>query len=587
MSSDVERIKELLNIADVVGEYIELKKAGSHFKARCPFHNEKTPSFIVSPDRGTYHCFGCGASGDVFSFVQEFEGLDFRGALKMLGRKAGVEISSGERGVFKEKKDRLLKVTDEAAKFFEDNIKKSKESLVYLKNRGVTEKTIKNWKIGYALSEWRSLHDHLKNKNISETDMIDAGLIKRNEDKRYDTFRDRIIFPIFDVSGNIIAFSGRALNPTDKAPKYLNSPDTEIFNKSEILYGLNNAARSIRRTGYAVLVEGQFDLIMSHQIGINNTVALSGTSVTEEHIRKLSRFANNLLLSFDSDDAGIRSAYKTASMAFGQGMDVKIAKLPKEKDPADCIFENKSEWKKILTEAPHAILHTLEYVEESFREERKKIKAVRDYAFPMLVSIESEMDRSYFLGVIAEKLNLPVENVEADVDRYMNQELKKSGYSESMNDREEDRFIVKSKASKVDRIVESAAVLLKWLERFSNPVHSPEELKSKIHLADPEFGKEISVKKVELGKDKEILGIEEYCSTLDSSGVVSYSDELIFRYKIAKLEELMDDLQDKINKPTEDEDLNKKHITDYQNYSRELHEIRAERQKGEIRYIVE
>ncbi len=584
MSSDVERIKELLDISDVVGEYIELKKAGSHYKANCPFHNEKTPSFIVSPDRGTYHCFGCGVSGDVFSFVQEFEGLDFRGALQVLAKKAGVEITSKD-GVFKEKKDRLLKLNEEASKFFEENIKNSKESLDYLKKRGVIDQTQKKWRLGYSFSEWRSLLNYLKNKGISEIDMMDAGLVKKREEKIYDTFRDRIMFPIFDLSGNVIAFSGRALNPTDKNPKYLNSPDTEIFNKSEVLYGLDKASRSIRRMGYVIMVEGQFDLIMSHQVGITNTVALSGTSVTEGHIKKLSRLTKNVLLAFDSDNAGINSAYKTASMALKQGMDVKIAKIPKEKDPADCIYENKSEWRKILTEAPHAVLHTLEYIEENFSEGRKKIKAVREYTFPMLLSVNSEMDRAYFLSIVAEKLNLPIENVESDMDGYISQNKNITGYMDNEEDLKEESLVNRNDASVVERIIISATVLLKWLESCSEPVYSVEKLRSKIHSADSEFAKEISVCEVELGKDKEVLEIEEYCSKLDSSGVTSYSDELIFRYKTAKLEKLMDDLQNKIKRSTEDEDLNREYIIEYQKYSRELHEIIAGRQKGEIIYI--
>ncbi len=585
MSSDVERIKELLDVAEVVGDYIELKPSGSYYKANCPFHKEKTPSFIVTPERGTYHCFGCGASGDIFSFVQEYEGLDFKGALKLLAEKAGVEISYKKSdGVFEKAKERFFSVNEEATNFFEENLSKSKTALKYLRRRGVSLKTQKEWRIGYAVDEWRALYEYLLKKNISEKDLKETGLIKLNEDKKYDTFRDRLMFPIQDVSGNIIAFSGRALNPTDKAPKYLNSPDTEIFNKSETLYGLDKASRSIRRTKYAVLVEGQFDLIMSQQIGITNTVALSGTSVTKKHLQILSRYAKNILLAFDSDEAGIRSAYKTAVMGFEEGMDVKIAKLPKGKDPADCIQENKLEWKKILTEAPHAIEHTLYFIKENYSLKRKQIEAVKEYTFPMLSLVESDMDRSYFLGVIAEELGVDVENVKNDAERYI--------HKNKINLQGKDDFkgihylIDRSGKSKLKKIVKLTAVLLKWLEESDSLVYLSDDLISQIKKTEPRLADEVFLKKNEIMNSKEVDEIEIQCRNLDASGVISYSDELVFQYKRARLEEKLSRLQKKIKDLTE-EDSNQGILSDYQKYSRELHDILNKRNKGELCFIVE
>lgn len=587
MSSDVERIKELLSVAEVVGDYIELKPSGSYYKANCPFHKEKTPSFIVTPERGTYHCFGCGVTGDIFSFVQEYEGLDFKGALKLLADKAGVEISHKKsNSVFEERKERFFFVNQEATKFFEENLSRSKTALEYLKRRGVSLKTQKDWRIGYAVGEWRALYDYLLKKGISEKDLKETGLIKLKEDKKYDTFRDRLMFPILDVSGNIIAFSGRALNPTDKAPKYLNSPDTEIFNKSETLYGLDKAGRSIRRTKYAVLVEGQFDLIMSQQIGISNTVALSGTSVTKRHIQILKRFAQKILLAFDSDEAGIRSAYKTAMMGFEEGMDVKIAKLPKDKDPADCIQESKLEWKKILTEAPHAIEHTLGYIKENFSSKRKQIEAVKEYTFPILNLVESDMDRSYFLGVIAEELGVNVENVKNDAERYINKNDVKKNFQRKDDFKEINHLMDSSSKSKLKKIIKLMAVLLKWLEESNNSVYSSEKLIAQIKKVEPDFINEVFIKKEEIKDDKETTEIEILCRNLDALGVISYSDELVFQYKSARLEEEMSRLQKKIKNLT-DEDSDQRVLSDYQKNSRELHDILNSRNKGELYFIVE
>ncbi len=587
MSSDKDRIKELLNIAEVVGEYVELRSSGSYYKANCPFHKEKTPSFIVTPERGTYHCFGCGASGDIFSFIQEFEGLDFRGALKLLGDRAGVEITDTKNDPFKEKKDRLFIATEEATKFFENSLLSSKEALRYLKDRGVTEKTRNEWRLGYTPDEWRALYDHLGNKGISEKDMVDSGLIKKNKGKTYDTFRGRLMFPINDASGNVIAFSGRALVPTDKAPKYLNSPDTEIFNKSEVLYGLDKAGRSIRRAGYVIVVEGQFDLIMSHQAGIKNTVALSGTSVTKGHIRRLSKSTKNVLLAFDSDDAGIRSAYKTALLAFSEGMDVKIANLPAGKDPADCIKESVPDWKEILRNASHAILHSIDHIKDSFQEKRKQIKAVRDNVFPMLFLIESEMDRSYFLGSIADKLDIPINDVKADAERYI------GGKKEILHPEiEVDRMgninelIDGSDIPKVEKIIKLTADLLKWLEESVEPVYPPGRLRAQIDSADPEFAERVSEAESKAGPFGGPVELEIY-DKLDTSGVVIYSNELVFRYKTAILEEKINKLQKKIKERSGEDDNDEKILSDFQQSSRELDRIRTEREKEGVRYILE
>lgn len=277
MGGDAERVKERLDIAEIVGGYVKLDKAGQSFKGKCPFHNEKTPSFFVSPLRQSYYCFGCGAKGDIFTFVQELEGLSFRQALKSLAERAGVELSDRPEAIkARGEKDELLQALEAATLFFENQLGQNDTARKYILSRGITEASIKKWRIGYAPAEWRALYNHLLQLGFKKDVLVKAGLVKPVAEgvgkEPYDVFRDRVIFPLSDASGEIIAFSGRALAP-DAVPKYLNSPDTLLFTKSEVLYGLDKAKEKVRKQNYAVLVEGQVDLVLSHQVGVENTVA--------------------------------------------------------------------------------------------------------------------------------------------------------------------------------------------------------------------------------------------------------------------------------------------------------------------------
>jgi DNA primase len=287
MNSPVNQIKERLTIEEVVSSYIPLVKVGNTLKAKCPFHNEKTPSFFVSNERNSYYCFGCGKGGDIFNFVEEFEGLDFKGALKLLADKANVSLSDFVNENHDEKEE-LYAVMEEATKYFENNLNHNKTALDYIKGRGLLDETIKNFRIGFANDAWRDLVNFLTKKNFKYETLEKAGLIKRkdendkNYDKAYDRFRNRVMFPIMDSSSRVIAFSGRYLGKDEKIAKYLNSPETPIFNKGNVLYGLNFAKEFIRRNNFSILVEGQMDLILSHQINFRNTIATSGTAFSGE-----------------------------------------------------------------------------------------------------------------------------------------------------------------------------------------------------------------------------------------------------------------------------------------------------------------
>ncbi len=405
MSSSVEKIKERLSIVDVVGSYVKLDRAGSNLKAKCPFHNEKTPSFFVSPERGTYYCFGCGVKGDIFSFVEEFEGIDFMGALKLLAEKAGIELEKYEPGKI-EKKDRLYKLLEESTNYFVECLKKETIPKEYLKKRGLTEKTIIDWKIGYANDEWHTVSEYLKKKGFTDEEMERAGLIKKGDKGFYDRFRGRIMFPIFDTAGRIIAYSGRTLSKDENTPKYLNSPETPLFNKSKTLYGFHIAKQAIRKFDYAVLVEGQMDLLMCQQVGFTNTVASSGTALTPDHLEIIKRMSNRVIMAFDSDSAGAKAAERAWMIAVASQMEVKVAQIPDGFDPADLILKDKEAWKVVLKNALHIVDFLLNRILAEKPDDRKLGILVREKVLPYISLIDSSIEKSQHIAKISDKTGI-------------------------------------------------------------------------------------------------------------------------------------------------------------------------------------
>ena len=465
----VEQIKERISIDELIGSYVKLEKAGKSFKARCPFHNEKSPSFFVSPDRGGYYCFGCGAKGDIFSFVEQFEGLDFRGALKILAEKAGVKL------VFDQKADgereRLFQIMEDATTYFEQQLSKNKEASDYVTRRGISDVTRTAFRIGWAPEGWSNLHNYLKTKGYSDLLLERAGLIKKRDSSNevsqhvqsvkqtsgasvafaeqavyaggrseyYDRFRGRVVFPINDSSGRVVAFSGRILKDDGKSAKYLNSPDTPLYDKSQVLYGLDKAKSDIRRLGYSIFVEGQMDLVMSHQAGIKNTVASSGTALTDEafsesgavsNLGLVRRLSPNIIIAFDSDSAGRKAALRAAGIALSMGMDVKIADLVGGKDPADLVLNNPEDWKTALRSAKPIIEFELGNVINDTPDHRKISRALRDRVFPFLARIDSQMDKDHFVQLIADRANIGKDAIWQDL-RAVEEKIKQERVSNS------------------------------------------------------------------------------------------------------------------------------------------------------------
>ncbi len=398
MSDTVQQIKDRLSIADVVGGYVKLERAGQNMRARCPFHAERTPSFMISPERGTYHCFGCGVGGDIFSFVEAIEGLDFKGALRVLAERAGVKIEYGNRDET-DARDRLLSLMEAAAVWYAGRLGSDQEK--YLHDRGLSGGTIRSFRIGWAGNGWDDLVRHLRDKRFSDKEMIDAGVAKKNErGAAADKFRNRIMFPLADSAGRVIAFSGRSFGPdaSPEAPKYLNSPETMLFHKSRVLYGFDKAKMAMRKLNCAVLVEGQVDLVMSHQAGWENAVAVSGTAFTEEHAALIKRMTENLIICLDADQAGFKAAGKSARAALRSGMKVKVAQLPNGLDPADLITaEGPGAFKEVIKAATDIITFLLDVIAKADPPRDRFLHNVETIVIPFLRDVQSPVDKDRYI----------------------------------------------------------------------------------------------------------------------------------------------------------------------------------------------
>lgn len=423
MATDsVQRIKERLSIIDVISPYVELHKAGKNYKGRSPFTNEKTPSFYVSPDRGMYYCFSSSQGGDMFTFVEKMEGVDFKGALKILADKAGVELVP-EDPKKRDWRDTLYQALEEATKFFEDELTKTKDAEDYLQKRKVSDETRSRWRIGYAPNDWRRLKEHLNKKGFDDKALLESGLIKQADQGKqpYDVFRDRIMFPIMDPSGRVIGFSGRILSKDSEAPKYVNSPETQLFNKSEALFGYDKAKHGIHKLDFSLIVEGQFDVVLSHQAGYSNAVAVSGTALTPEHVSLLQRLSNRVVLALDSDRAGIAAVKRAAELMLARGIDLKVARLHGGKDPADLVAEDPALLKKDIKEARHVIEFLLEILKEEARDERTHKLRARDEVLPYLLLIDNQIDRDHFAKIIATAVDTSIDAIRLETARIENQ----------------------------------------------------------------------------------------------------------------------------------------------------------------------
>ena len=417
----VQQIKERLSIVDVVSPYVELHQAGKNYKGKSPFTNEKTPSFYVSPDKGMYYCFSSSQGGDIFTFIQSMEGVEFKEALKILAEKAGVELVP-EDPKKRSERETGLSILDAACTFYQKKLQTHDGAKKYLTDRGVTAETIAKWRIGYAPGPpdggWREVRNFLTASKHTDAALLSAGLVKAADGKEpYDVFRDRIMFPIFDASGKVVAFSGRILTKDSDAPKYVNSPETAFFNKSEVLYGYDKAKQGIRQYDFSLIVEGQFDVVLAHQAGYTNTVAVSGTALTAYHVGLLQRLSNRVVLALDADRAGIAAVKRAAELMLARGIDLKVARIPVGADPADMILEDPHSFKTTIGKATHVIEFLLTILKEETADARTYKLKVRDEVLPYVAHMQNEIDVDHFIAVVATAIETSKDAISLEVAR--------------------------------------------------------------------------------------------------------------------------------------------------------------------------
>ena len=394
----LDEIRDRIDIVDLISEYVHLKKTGQNWRGLCPFHTEKTPSFTVSPAKQIYHCFGCGNGGDIFTFLVRYENLAFPEALRMLAKKAGVTLQVSLKDPMKTgEKETLLNMHKDALTFFQQNLGKNTKATGYLRGRGIDADVQKLFSLGYALNSWNALLNYLTHKGYKPDAIKRSGLVTQSTKGLYDIFRDRIIFPIYDLKADVVAFGGRSIDGAE--PKYLNSPETLIFNKRKILYGLDRAKVSIKNTGYALFMEGYLDVITAHIYGFTNAVAPLGTAFTQEHGKLIKRFVEDVIIAFDSDEAGIKAAGNAADILLESGLNVKVLSFPGKEDPDSFLRENGKEAFQDLLENPLSIIDFL-----MLRKGDKRLIARK--AIGTISKVPDRVLQGYYVKMLAEKLGI-------------------------------------------------------------------------------------------------------------------------------------------------------------------------------------
>ncbi len=421
--SPIEDIKSRLDVTELIQSYIKVHKAGINYKANCPFHGEKTPSFFISPTRQIWHCFGCGRGGDIFKFIMEIEGYDFPEALKLLAARAGVILKREDPSVRSER-NRLYDLAEEAAGIFERTLSVTPAAKSYLRKRGVTDGSIAHFRVGFAPQSWDFVIRALSAKGFKKEEMVSAGLAIHSEDRSswYDRFRGRIMFPIGDTNGRIIGFGGRIFeevkdsNKDREEAKYINSPQTAIYDKSHVLFGFDKAKQSIREKNAVVVVEGYMDCLMSHQAGVTNSIAVSGTALTPQQLKILRRLCDTVISSFDTDAAGQSATKRSLGLAAEFEFERKIAAIPSGKDPADTVQENAESWVSAVADAKQIVPF---YFEQTFKLHNATTadgkKAISAVLIPLVAEIANDIEASHWVREFAQRTNAPEDAIWTEI----------------------------------------------------------------------------------------------------------------------------------------------------------------------------
>ncbi len=453
--NEIEEIKNRLDIVDLISSYIKLQKAGRNYKAACPFHSESSPSFMVSPERQLWRCFGCNKGGSIFDFIMEIEGVEFGDALRILAQRAGVELKKTDPALTKQlntQRNRIYQICQLANKFFVKQLEASRtgqKMKKYLIGRGLKEKTIQDWQIGYAPKDWRCLRDFLNSRGYPDSEIEKSGLVIKSEKSNlsnpyYDRFRDRIMFPITDINSQIVGFTGRENpdQPNQNMGKYINTPNTLIYDKSKIIYGLDKAKLAIRKNDLCILMEGQMDVIISHQEGFNQAIASSGTALSEQQIKIIQRYTNNLAMAFDMDFAGETATKRVIDLSLAYGFNSRVIGLPQGQDPADLIGKDKKRWQDSVNSAQHIMDYYINTALNNFDPMTPEGKKnIANQVLPMIKKISNQVEQSHWLQMLSRKIQTPESALIEEMDKMKQDSAFQQNTSQNNNSVEPKKII--------------------------------------------------------------------------------------------------------------------------------------------------
>ncbi|MBK6913311.1 MAG: DNA primase [Ignavibacteriales bacterium] len=489
----IDEIRAAANIVDIISESVQLRKRGKNFLGLCPFHTEKTPSFTVSEEKQIYHCFGCHSGGNVFKFLMEYEKISFVESVQELAEKLGIqlEVEENVNPEFQNEQEILYDINTEAAKYFSNNLLNDSEGQIardYFQKRNIKLQTMRAFGLGYALNGWENLVNFLHQKKIDLEKALQLGLISRSKDGRiYDTLPGRIIFPIFSPNGRVVAFAGRKLRESDGGGKYINSPESAIYVKGKILYGLSHAKDDIRKLNKAILVEGYMDLISLYQNGIKNVVAVSGTALTEDQVLLLSRYTKNVVLLFDSDTAGIKASMRSIELLLKKEFEIKIASLPAGEDPDSFVNKfGKEKFEEFIDRAQNFLEYQTAYYETQgmFDDPTKMAEAIRDLVKPIAL-VSDELKQTVLIKSIASKFNLRFSLIENELIKLKQKTFNKissiSNKLEQSADNKTDNFVLKL-IKQIEHFGTTEKDLIKYL--FSNDLTVVQYLHNLIAVED-------------------------------------------------------------------------------------------------------
>ena len=540
----IQKVKDQNDIVDVISETVKLKRAGKYYSGLCPFHHEKSPSFTVTPEKQIYKCFGCGEAGNVITFIMKNKNLSFLDAVKFLAERANIPIiyTNGKDGNVVDPREKMYKINVEAARYFFGNLRKSSKAISYFQGRGISDSTVKRFGLGFSLDNWNGLLNYLKTKGFTELDMLSAGLIIKSEKGNYyDRFRNRAMFPVFDYMGKVIGFGGRVLD--DSKPKYLNSPETQLFKKGTNLYGLNFAIKNdIGRT--IIIVEGYMDCISLHQYGITNAVASLGTALTENQAKLLKRYAEKIIISYDADVAGQNATVRGMEILRNQGFDVRILTVPQGKDPDEYIRSNGREaFVKLMNDAMPLIDYRLKKAKEGI--DFNNPEAVASYAkrAALVVKDLNPVEKDIYIKRVSEETRIKEQSIYDLLNNEMQKNVNNSSEMNNVNNFGQKLFLEPA-------YMKAERNILKFMLNDEESMSNVTKIINKDELVLEGHKKifQLIIDSTDKSNESRIKHIEANCDDIDSSSEWVKICELDLIYEKSEGQKLIEDYVKEIKK---------------------------------------